>query len=210
MSDAFGPPVEGRWLVLRPPGHARYAFDLIAVDKSSDRISRRRQAVVLAGLTNVDDIVGWSLPVLAPLAGEVAAAHDGERDRRRLIPAVDIPANFLVRPLRHRGRVEKMAGNHVVLSTSAGHILMAHLKQGSVAVCQGQKVAAGDQIGLVGNSGNSLGPHLHIQLMDAPDPKIAATLPFQMRRFRQFGRDGSSLQLGAPLPARATRVDFSG
>jgi murein DD-endopeptidase MepM/ murein hydrolase activator NlpD len=41
-------------------------------------------------------------------------------------------------------------------------VLLAHLKQGSVAVKGGQRVAAGDIVGAVGNSGNTDEPHLHV------------------------------------------------
>jgi hypothetical protein len=41
----------------------------------------------------------------------------------------------------------------------------------------GQPVSLGHVIGHVGNSGNTTVPHLHIQLMDGPDPRRAAALP---------------------------------
>ena len=208
MTDALGPPVEGQWLVLNPPGHPRYAFDLVAIDEASGRYSTRRLAGLLAGRASVDDIHGWSRPVLAPLDGVVTASHDAERDRRRLFPLVDVPANFFFRPVLHRNSVERMAGNHVVLSTSAGYVLVAHLQQGSVGVRPGEHVAAGNRLGLVGNSGNSLGPHLHIQVMDGPDPMAASVVPFRMRRYRRLADAVSGVVVDAPLPDRVTRVDF--
>lgn len=56
----------------------------------------------------------------------------------------------------------KPAGNHVVLGAGSEEILIAHLKKGSVAVTAGQRVQAGQLLGVVGNSGNSTEPHLHI------------------------------------------------
>ena len=41
-------------------------------------------------------------------------------------------------------------------------VILAHLKQGSVAVTAGMKVNTGDVLGQVGNSGNTSQPHLHI------------------------------------------------
>lgn len=40
--------------------------------------------------------------------------------------------------------------------------LIAHLRPGSVVVAVGDQVKAGQLLGQVGNSGNSIEPHLHI------------------------------------------------
>jgi murein DD-endopeptidase MepM/ murein hydrolase activator NlpD len=39
-----------------------------------------------------------------------------------------------------------------------------HMANGSFAVVQGQQVAVGDELGLVGSTGNSTGPHLHLEI----------------------------------------------
>jgi murein DD-endopeptidase MepM/ murein hydrolase activator NlpD len=44
----------------------------------------------------------------------------------------------------------------------------AHLIPGTVTVNRGDTVREGEVLGELGNSGNSNGPHLHFQLMNAP------------------------------------------
>ena len=39
-----------------------------------------------------------------------------------------------------------------------------HMEDNSFMVTQGQQVAAGDELGLVGSTGNSTGPHLHLEI----------------------------------------------
>ncbi len=39
---------------------------------------------------------------------------------------------------------------------------MGHFRKGSVTVKPGEQVKAGQQVALVGNSGKSLAPHLHV------------------------------------------------
>ena len=69
-------------------------------------------------------------------------------------------------------------GNSVVLDHGNGEFsLIAHMKRGSVVVREGQRVRQGEKIGLLGNSGESYGPHLHYQLQDGPDPARANGLP---------------------------------
>jgi Peptidase family M23 len=83
--------------------------------------------------------------VRAPCAGTVKSLRNDQPDQK--VPQMD------------RRAIE---GNFVRLTCGAYEVFMAHLQQGSVAVQVGQKVAVGDLIAAVGNSGLSTEPHLHI------------------------------------------------
>lgn len=55
-------------------------------------------------------------------------------------------------------------GNYVYLKCKNKYIRMLHLKNNSISVSEGMKVKVGMPLGLVGNSGFSQEPHLHIQV----------------------------------------------
>ena len=56
-----------------------------------------------------------------------------------------------------------------------------------MAVAVGDRVKSGQQIGRLGNSGNSFGPHLHFALLDAPEYFQADSIPFVVDRFTLEG-----------------------
>lgn len=57
------------------------------------------------------------------------------------------------------------AGRYVVMRADNGwDMFFAHLQMTSVVVKEGQRVQAGDKIGLLGNTGDSTGPHLHFEI----------------------------------------------
>lgn len=97
---------------------------------------------------------GFGAEVRAPAAGRVVVVRgehpdDGNFDLARLC------ADELV-----------MYGNVVVIDHGNGETsVLAHLRQGSVAVRVGDVVRQGDVVARVGSSGSSLFPHLHYQLV---------------------------------------------
>jgi hypothetical protein len=85
--------------------------------------------------------------------------------------------------------LQQADGNHVILDL--GHrrfAFYAHLKRGSVRVRRGDRVRRGEQLGLLGNSGQSSGPHLHFQVMDRPSALASDGLPYVFDRFRFSGQ----------------------
>jgi hypothetical protein len=58
-------------------------------------------------------------------------------------------------------------GNTIVIQQGNYFLLMGHLKQGSIKVREGDFVQRNDLLGLVGNSGWTERPHLHMQLIES-------------------------------------------
>ena len=97
---------------------------------------------------------GFGEPVLAPADGTVARVLDGQPDE----------------PVGAIGQASGQEGNHIVVEIGARrYAMLAHLQQGSVRVRPGDRVRRGQQIAAVGDSGNSLAPHLHFHIQDRPD-----------------------------------------
>ncbi|MDX2166704.1 MAG: M23 family metallopeptidase [Deltaproteobacteria bacterium] len=79
-------------------------------------------------------------------------------------------------------------GNSVVLDLGSGNFaLYAHLQPGSLRVKAGDRVTRGQVLGLVGNTGNSVAPHLHFHVMDGPSPLASNGLPYEIDRFTVTG-----------------------
>jgi murein DD-endopeptidase MepM/ murein hydrolase activator NlpD len=80
--------------------------------------------------------------------------------------------------------IEKADGNSIVLDLGAGrYALYAHLKPGSINVHAGDTVKLGQTIALVGNSGNTLEPHLHFHVMNHASPLASNGLPYEIDNF---------------------------
>lgn len=85
--------------------------------------------------------------------------------------------------------LEEADGNSVVLYLGQGrYALYAHLQPRSIRVKAGDQVTRGQVLGLVGNSGNSVAPHLHFHVMDSPSPLDSNGLPYLVDSFEITGR----------------------
>src|SRR5690606_27603840 len=102
-----------------------------------------------------------------------------------------------------------LAGNHVVIALAdrPAFAMLAHLRRGSLAVAVGDVVRAGAPVGECGNSGNSTQPHVHVQVMDHPDPALARGLPMLFDRFLERPRRGDPRGRRRALPEEASVVE---
>ena len=114
--------------------------------------------------------------IIAPADGVVIAAVNDIPDN----PAWDdADRKLFTRP----DGTHDDTGNAVILDHENGEFsLIAHMKHGTVVVTQGQRVKQGDKLGLLGNSGESYGPHVHYQLQNGPDRNRADGLPPKFER----------------------------
>jgi hypothetical protein len=79
-------------------------------------------------------------------------------------------------------------GNCVILDLGGGrYALYAHLQPGTIRVQRGDRVRRGQVLGLVGNSGNTVAPHLHFHVMDGPSPLASNGLPYEIDAFEVDG-----------------------
>lgn len=191
-------PVRGTWLVgnspaQRVPSHGThlfattYAMDLVAVE--AGRTSATRDWRTLVATEPPDNFVAFGRPVLAPATGTVLAIHDGEIDHEARRSALARIPYALTQARRARGGPGALAGNHVTIRCARGrHVLLAHLRAGSIRVRPGEPVTAGQEVAACGNSGNSTQPHVHLQAMDSADPSTAHGLPLALSRYQVWPR----------------------
>jgi hypothetical protein len=143
-------------------GAERLAIDWIRVDDSG--------RMYKDDPSKLSNWYAFGADVVASEAGRVTEARDGLRDeppgRMPDLPLPDIPGNYVV--IDHGG------GRYAVY---------AHLKSGSVAVKAGERVRAGDRIGLLGSSGGSSAPHLHFHVVSGPSGVASQGVPYVLDSF---------------------------
>ena len=107
-------------------------------------------------------------------------------------------------------------GNSVILDLGDHrYALYAHLQPGSIKVHAKDRVRRGQQLGLVGNTGNSVAPHLHFQVMDGPSSFVSNGLPYEIDEFEITGKtDGTEAfdkaeADGTPLKMNPVSADQS-
>ena len=144
----------------------RFAIDWVKVGPNGD--SRHD------GSSKNENWWGWGEPVLAVADGDITEAVDEFPDNTpKVIPPVTL---------------DNIAGNHIILKiTSNRFVTYAHLQKGSIKVRPGDRVHRGEVIALLGNSGNTTGAHLHLQVTDRNSVLQAQGVPFIFSDFTYLG-----------------------
>ncbi len=206
----------GIWMANGAPSNASYHRRALIAPDGVARIAQRFATDWVKRDAAGDDHGGdprrnesyfaYGSEVLAVGAGRVASVLDG------------VPNNDPSRPERAVPMtLENLAGNFVSLDLGGGTFaLYAHLQPGSLRVAVGEHVRAGQVLGLVGNSGNSSGPHLHFHLSESAEPVAGEGLPFVFRSFRRLPKlkeSGFALDLAVAVsqetPLQGDAIVFS-
>lgn len=147
--DVDFPLSSGTYYVLQGGGSAvTNPFHALSGDKKAvdivklNRFGNRADGIAPRALSAYE-IFGEALH--SPCQGRIEQVRDG------------LPDN----PPGHPD-TEQSEGNFVVLRCDEADIFMAHLKRGSIKLAPGDIVATGQPLAEIGNSGNSLEPHLHV------------------------------------------------
>ena len=118
---------------------AVYAMDIVKLNTMGNRASSIFSS-------RLEDYEIFNDTIYSPCSGRVKDASDNNPD--------NIP------PERKRGPTNT---NHVLIETDDMYVFMGHFGFRKVFVNNGDNVVAGQPLGLAGNSGFSIEPHLHIQ-----------------------------------------------
>jgi hypothetical protein len=159
-------------------GSERFAVDWVRFDLSANPLVDLQTGFVATSRgdpTRNENYLAYDQPLLAVADATVAAVVSDVPDQ----PPHVFPTGL---------RLDQYGGNYVILDLGAGtYAFYAHLKPGSLMVRPGDRVSKRQEIGRLGNSGNSSEPHLHFHLMDSPLPLTGQNLPFLIDSFEFLG-----------------------
>lgn len=153
--NTYNMPINDEWYVFwggtnefinyhYPYEQQRYAYDLVKMVNNETYENSTRQN---------ENYYAFGAEVVAPADGVVVEVIDGIKD--------NVPGEM---------DEENLAGNYCIIAHEHNeYSMIAHFKKDSICVKTGDKVKAGQLLGLCGNSGNSSEAHIHFQVMDHQD-----------------------------------------
>ena len=156
-------PVNGSGLVPQ-----RFAIDFFKVDEEGRTWE--------GDPSQIESYFSYRQPILSATSGTVVRSVDGFANTDALPEPPTIPP------------IIETVGNHVVVEIEPGrYLLYGHMDTGSVRVEVGDVVEVGQELGLIGSSGNSTTPHLHFQLQTEPTFFPTDSLPYVFDSFTLLG-----------------------
>ncbi|GAA3627555.1 M23 family metallopeptidase [Microbacterium awajiense] len=184
-------PVNGQALVPQ-----RFAIDFFLLDEDHRTWE--------GDPSEITSYFSYRQPILAAASGTVVRSVDIFPNSTAMPDPPPIPP------------VVETVGNHVVVEIAPGlYALYGHMDPGSVRVKVGDTVEQGQELGLIGSSGNSTTPHLHFHLQTEPTFFPSDGVPYVFAEFELIGSiteriwdDDLGLQPTGELPFEAVTPDL--
>lgn len=170
----------------------RFGCDFGKVDATGDTLPSPFPDIISSSM-----FYGYGADVIAVADGRVVETVDGVPEN---VPRID---GKVLTPVPLTDRTNP--GNMIALEIGEGqYAFYAHLQPGSLRVQKGDRVREGQLLGKLGNSGDSVGPHLHFQVCNSPQLNSCDFLPHVYRSYwlSGYARDRK------PDPAKRKRIDF--
>lgn len=168
-------PVSVRWDGTtwegKPARNGRYTFQVVAQGATAAAPRATTSTTVTAGFA----FYGYAFPVLGPHDFGSSGSGYGSARSGHTHQGQDVMAACGLPLVAARGgtvqinEYEASAGNYVVIDGkgTANDFMYAHLAEPS-PLQEGETVRTGQPIGVVGDTGNSQGCHLHFEIWGAP------------------------------------------
>ncbi len=174
--ESYHFPLKGVWQIYRNFDnsfahrcHASREFAIDLLQLSPGGTIRKYQT------DSPDDFICFGQPVHAMDNGRIIKSENSINDNA---PSKSNGEDDLDYRKEEYGFLDGFAGNYIIMEhDNQRYSFFAHLRKGSIRKKPGDSVKKGEVIAEVGNSGNSAGAHLHMQLNDGPDPSGSRSLP---------------------------------
>lgn len=200
----FSPRLEESPMVISPPVRGdnwwfmnqstmKYHFDVLYMVKGGVKCGERFAVDAVQLDNRFEDTHGhgqnneayycYKAPLYAVADGTVIRLKDG------------VPENH-----GEGGPLQGGYGNYLILDMGGGrYATYAHCVPGAFRVREGDAVQEGQEIALLGNSGESSLPHLHFHISDGRDGSYSNGLPFVFKKYRKLGELGKvGFEAGGP------------
>jgi hypothetical protein len=214
-------PLMGEWIAPNTPGYKvpshgldkfgeTYAYDFVKVEDGKKSLKFYDTSIleyIIQGVS-LKKCFGWGSEIYSPCDGEIIRTENGVEERKivKLIDDLKYMKNITNKFMKGEAEYMEVAGNYVILKIREKvYALFAHLKKDSINAHEGQKIIKGQIIGRVGHSGNSTAPHLHFQLMDNIDFRIAKGIPCAFEKY-EVQNNGKWTIVKNGIPGKNVRI----
>lgn len=209
-------PLSGEWYVGADgteEGH-ELALDFMRLDHDNKATTHPSWRELFCSIP-LEDYYGWGQPIFSPFAGTVIKAVDGWNELTdsylkllfsSICQSLSKDEKNRIQALKNsqQGDIRPFAGNYLVIQSidyPEVYAFIAHARNGSIIVKEGDVVQALQEVAQVGHSGQSMVPHLHFHLMSDSNPLSEKLIPFVFREY-EVKRDARWIVSQDTLPSK--------